>query len=221
MTAHRLWVFIHILLFVYWLGADLGVLLLAREAKRRDLGIAERGFALRMAVAIDFLPRICFALMLPVGLAVTASGGFASLPTWAHAAAWILAASWIVLIVALGRAVGSPRGEQLNRWHLGLQAVLLVVLGCVAIASLTMGAPFPFAWLATKLLLFAAIFGLGIGIDYAFRPVAPAFMRLAGGSGTAADESALSRGVDGAIRYVLALYLLLIVIALLGVTKPF
>ena len=53
---HQAVVFLHLLLFVYWLGADLGVLLLAREARRPDLSFAERAFALRMAMRIDSCP---------------------------------------------------------------------------------------------------------------------------------------------------------------------
>jgi hypothetical protein len=209
------------MLFVYWLGADLGVLLLARESKRRDLTVAERGFALRMALVIDFLPRIAFALMLPVGLAVTASGGFEIVPLWAHALAWAVALGWIALLLALSRSQGQPRAVTLNQWHLAIQGALMLVLGGIAILSLSSGMPFANAWLATKLLLYAAIFGLGLGIDAAFRPVAPAFLRIATQGGQDADEAVFSRGIDLAIRYVLALYAALIVIALLGVTKPF
>jgi hypothetical protein len=174
-----------------------------------------------MALVIDFLPRIAFALMLPVGLAVTSSGGYEVVPVWVHTLAWLFAIAWIVLITQLSRASGTPRGELLNRWHLRVQGVMLIVLGAVSLASLATGAPFANAWLATKLLLYALIFALGIGIDYAFRPVAPAFMRLASSGPSAADEAALAAGIDNAIRFVLALYALLILTALLGVTKPF
>lgn len=57
---HPLWVFVHVMLLVYWLGADLGVFLLAKAAKRTELSFAERAFALRMAVSIDLVPRLCF-----------------------------------------------------------------------------------------------------------------------------------------------------------------
>jgi hypothetical protein len=69
--------------------------------------------------------------------------------------------------------------------------------------------------------LFAAIFALGIGIDYAFRPVGPAFVRLAQEGSKPDIEAAIGSSVDGAIRYVFCLYALLVVIAFLGVTKPF
>ena len=48
-SAIDVWKYIHILLFVYWLGADLGVFLLALASKRRNLSFPERALALKMA----------------------------------------------------------------------------------------------------------------------------------------------------------------------------
>ncbi|MFO0226834.1 MAG: hypothetical protein ACK52B_00265, partial [Gammaproteobacteria bacterium] len=67
----------------------------------------------------------------------------------------------------------------------------------------------------------ACVFALGIGIDVAFRPVGPAFMRLASEGSSPQIEAEVSRGIDGAVRVVLALYLLLALIAFSGVAKPF
>ena len=83
MIDHRVWVFIHVMLLVYWLGGDLGVFVLARAAKRPELSFAERAFALKMAVTIDLVPRLCFTVMFPVGLHVAASGGWLQVPAWA------------------------------------------------------------------------------------------------------------------------------------------
>ncbi len=221
MTEHNLWVFVHILLFVYWLGADLGVFLLARVAKLANLSFAERALALKMALVIDTTPRICFALMFPVGLHLCDSGGFLPVSTLYLALAWLIALAWIALLVALGRATGTPRGERLNRFHLGFQAVALIVIGALGIWSLVGAGPFQGAWLGLKVTLFAAVFALSIGIDYAFRPIGPAFARLAQEGSKPDIEAAIGSSVDGAIRYVLALYGLLVVIAFLGVTKPF
>jgi hypothetical protein len=60
---------------------------------------------------------------------------------------------------------------------------------------------------------------MGIGIDIAFRPIGPAFMRLATEGSQPDIEHSISTAVDGAIRYVLGLYALLVVIAFIGITK--
>ena len=134
MTAHSLWIYVHILLLVYWLGADLGVLLLALAAKRSTLSFAERAFALRMATIIDFLPRICFTLMFPVGLQLT-QGAWAQIPSWVLALAWAIALGWIALIFAVARSEGSPRAKALNHAQLLLQTVLLLVIGTIGVRS--------------------------------------------------------------------------------------
>jgi hypothetical protein len=55
----------------------------------------------------------------------------------------------------------------------------------------------------------------------AFRPIGPAFAELATRGSQPEIEQPISRAVDGAIRYVLALYGLIVIIAFLGVTKIF
>lgn len=217
--GHSVWVFVHLMLLVYWLGADLGVLLLARAAKRPDLSFAERAFALRMAVVIDLVPRLCFAVMFPVGLHVADSGGYLNVPMVALVVAWSVSVGWIMLLFAIGRHEGTPRGESLSRLNLALQAVLLVVVGALGVGAVLGFGPLPGGWFGLKILLFALIFALGIGIDFAFRPIVPAFARLAAEGSQPDIERDIGRAIDGTVRYVLALYALLIAIAFLGVTK--
>ncbi|MFZ9709030.1 MAG: hypothetical protein ACO3CV_05235 [Steroidobacteraceae bacterium] len=216
---HGLWVFIHVMLLVYWLGGDLGVFLLARSAKRAELSVAERLFALRMAVQIDLIPRLCFAVMLPVGLQVTASGGYAVIPSAVLLASWGFALVWITLLIAMGRAEGSPRAAVLARANLALQLLALLVIGYFGITAWLGLGPLPGGWYAAKIILFALIFATSIGIDLAFRPVAPAFIRLAQHGSEPGTEATITGAIDAAIRWVLALYALLIVIAFLGITK--
>ena len=216
---HTIWVFIHVMLLVYWLGGDLGVFLLAKAAKRADLSFAERAFALKMAIQIDLIPRLCFTLMFPVGLQLSASGGFIAVPTWVLASAWVASAGWIGLLFALGKAEGTPRAQMLNRLHLTWQSLLLLGLGTLGVLSLLDLGPLPGGWYGLKILLFALIFATSIGIDVAFRPIGPAFMRLATEGSQPDIEHMISAAVDGAIRYVLGLYALLVVIAFIGVTK--
>lgn len=216
---HTLWVFLHLLLFVYWLGGDLGVFLLAKAARRPALSFAERAFALQMAVRIDLVPRLCFALMWPVGLQVTVSGGFAAVPPTALGLSWLFAFGWIGLLMAIGRHEGKPLGAALSKVHLGFQCLAMLVIGYFGVTALLGFGPLPGGWFGAKVLLFAAIFAASIGIDLAFRPIGPAFVRLASEGSRPDIETAIAGAIDGAIRWVWMLYGLLVVIAFLGVTK--
>ena len=221
MSGHGIWVFLHVMLLVYWLGADLGVFVLARAAKRPSLSFAERAFALRMATVIDLVPRLCFTVMFPVGLHVADSGGWVQVPSWAFGLAWTVAAGWIALLFAIGRNEGRPLAETLNRVHLAFQALMFLGMAYLGIQALRGDGPLPGGRFGAKILLFSLIFAMGIGIDFAFRPIVPAFTRLATEGSKPEIEAAIGRAVDGAIRYVLGLYALLVAIAFLGVTKPF
>jgi len=129
--------------------------------------------------------------------------------------------AWIALLLTMWRNEGNPVAARLNRWHLGLQALLLVIIGAIGVSSWLGHGPLPGGWFAAKILLFALIFAMGIGIDLAFRPIGPAFMRLATEGSKPDIENTISVAVDSSIRYVLGLYALLIVITFLGITKFF
>ena len=221
MTDYGLWKFIHIMLLVYWLGADLGVFILARAVRRADLSFDQRALLLKYAMVIDFLPRICFALMLPVGLHLTDSSGYADVPVGLLVAGWVVAAAWLWLLRALGQSEGTPRQAQLARINLTGQAVygLVVIAAGLAVLSGYGGAQLP-PWLALKVLLFGLVFPCAIMIDVEFRPIGPAFARLATEGSTPEIEARIMRTVDRAVWWVLAIYALVVVISFLGAVQP-
>lgn len=218
--TYGIWKFSHILLLVYWLGADLGVLILARAARRADLTFDQRVLLLRYGMIIDILPRICFALMLPVSLHLAEAGGMATLPASAFVATWLVAAAWLWLIHAIHGAEGTPRHARLTTINLAGQAVLAVVAIAVGLASLLGHGPFAATWLALKVLLFGLIFPCAIMIDVEFRPAGPAFARLAAEGSTPEIEAQITGAVNRTVRWVLAIYTLVIVIAFLGAVQP-
>jgi hypothetical protein len=217
-TDYSLWKYVHVLLFVYWLGADLGVFLLARAVKRADLSFDQRALMLRMAMLIDATPRIAFVLMFPVGLELAVAMGVADPPALLRGLAWIVAAAWLAIVLGIGRNEGRPRAAALTKANLTLQGVLLVVLLGVGAYSVLGHGPFAEDWLAWKILLFALVFLCSIMIDREFGPLVPAFGRLATEGSTPDVEAAIREPIDGAIRWVLLLYGLLLVIAFLGTT---
>jgi hypothetical protein len=221
MSGHELWQYAHILLFVLWLGPDVGVLLLAKAVKRPDLSFDQRALLLRYAMLIDLAPRIAFVLMFPVGLQLAAGLGLVPAGAGVLALVWALAGAWLALVLAIGANEGKPLGARLMQLHLLAQAVLgLLFLGLGASSLLGYG-PFVGAWLGAKVLLFGLIFFFAIGIDREFRPIVPAFARLAAEGSSPAVERSIGGAIDGATRWVLSLYATLVVIGLLGTTKPF
>ena len=57
----------HLLLFVYWLGSDMGVFYSSGMAIDSKLSNAARVTASKIMIDLDFVPRICMSLMLTVG----------------------------------------------------------------------------------------------------------------------------------------------------------
>jgi hypothetical protein len=220
-TAVDVWKFAHILLFVYWLGADLGVFLLAKAAQRGDLTFDQRAIVLRMALRIDVLPRLSFALMFPVGLELGAARGLVDPTAGERALAWAVSAVWVAIVIGMVRAQDPARVKALKHANLALHWLLFLAVGVIGVASVLGRGPFPAGWFGWKILLFALIFFCGIMIDREFDPVAPAFARLAAEGSKPDIERAITRGIDRSIVWVLALYALVVVIAFLGTARPF
>jgi hypothetical protein len=63
---------LHLLLFTYWLGADLGVFYSSRYVLRSDLPPASRAVALKIMAWLDVAPRLCLVLFLPSGVTLMA-----------------------------------------------------------------------------------------------------------------------------------------------------
>jgi hypothetical protein len=120
--------FIHILLLVYWLGADLGVYLCARYVGRADLPLAERRRFLELLVQLDMGPRTALVLMIPTGLALALLGGWLPLDPASVAAIGVAALAWLGLVWHLHRS-GSMSGALWRIDHYLRHAVVALTLG--------------------------------------------------------------------------------------------
>lgn len=220
MDVHKLWIFVHIMLLVYWLGADLGVFILARRAKNAALAFETRLKLLEAAMAIDLLPRICFALMIPVGATLAATSGIIAPPAIALAGAWGYGIVWSILTIWATRWEGKPIGAVWRRANLGMQGVLGAAFVTLAAASLFGSGPIDAPWLAQKLFVFGLIYPAAIMIDVAFQPGVKAFAAIAAEGSTERRERAFSKSVDATCVWVLVVYFLVALTAFLGVMQP-
>lgn len=218
MQNHEFWVFVHIVLFVYWLGADVGVFVLARRAKDPTLAFSQRSLLLEMAMKIDFTPRIAFVLMLPVGVQLAWNLGLLHSSALLPAMAWAVAGFWLALVLVVARnPAASPLLQRvLSAWLLILATAMFTASALGMWTDTLLSVP----WLTGKLALYGVICLLALGIDYAFKPVGAGFAELAARGSSEQLEARISSGIDATIRVVVALYLALLLAAFLGTVKP-
>lgn len=224
-TPYAIAVFVHLLLFVVWLGGDIGVFLLGQNFRRRERWTLEQRVALlTMLVVVDLAPRLAWALMVPVSLTVLQLGKWWEVGWGALALAWAAGLWWCWFVLFSHRRQNGPVTPALrvNRWLEGYFKALMVVFYLyLGVASWLWGAPLPTRWLALKALLFGLIFLAAIMIDLTFKPVGALLGRLLNEGSSAATEVPLRAAMDRTRVWVLTVYALLLVTAFLGTVKPF
>lgn len=220
-TTYSLLVFFHLLLFVFWLGGDLGVAILGEHFRKRKYSIEERVTILRLLIINDLGPRIAWALMIPSTISLLFAGGYWALPLWAVLLAWGVGAFWVWLVIAGHKADQTPKGKTLKKIEYWLKwALCLFYLGLGGI-SLATDAPLAENWLASKALLFGLIFVAAIMIDVMFKPLGGPLMRLITEGSSDETEKPVLVIMNRTRLWVRIVYVLLVVTAFLGNTKAF
>jgi len=212
--------FVHVLLFVFWLGGDLGVFILGQQSRRKHVYSQEQRQALlRVLIMVDMGPRTCIALMVPISLTLAHVGGWWLMPIWLIVLGWIvgcllLSAAWIAFLNH-GRPI-EKTAKIIDFW---LQVSMALFYAYVAIKSLWTDTPIVQDWLAGKTLLYSLIFVSAILIDLSYRPMASALKALEANSTSESEQAVLA--IQNRTRvWVIAIYVLLFAIGFFGVTKP-
>ncbi|MEM7570635.1 MAG: hypothetical protein AAF337_12650 [Pseudomonadota bacterium] len=214
-TAAGLLTLLHVLLFVFWLGADLGVFYTAKYVARADLSKAERLRFLELLLRLDMFPRSSLILMLPVGFSLAHVIGWAPLSPIAMILIWSAGIAWFVLMWSVHKR---PQALQLKKLDVAVRGAVMAALIGVAVISLANGMWSDQAWLSLKLLLFAAVIGLGLLLRGSVALWIKGFGLLEADAD--AGNALITKGHKEATRFAHTLWLLLIVMAFLGVSKP-
>ncbi len=220
MDSQAVWIFLHVALLVYWLGADIGVFYSSLQVIKPEHPPETRAAIVKVLTFVNYFPATASILMLPVGLQL-AAGVDASPVTGAWLVlVWLGALAWLAITHSSAKRRGTPVGQQLANLDLAIRVVLILVLGAAALVSLAGDDPFKANWLALKVLLYAYILICGLGIRFSFASFGPAFRRLMSEGSTPETEAALKRPVVIVKPWVLALWGGLVVMALIGIAQP-
>jgi len=215
-----LWAYVHIVLFVYWLGADVGLYLVMIFVKNPALSYETRVTLIRLAFYIDQFPRVAFALILPVGLHLVRGLGLYPLPDAVLALGWVVGIAWSALHLVVMLRKGTVLARRLTRVNQVYELLMGGFFVAVGALSLATGAPVAAGWFALKLLLFGLVFWVILGIDTVFQPFTT-ILRMGPKGSTPAAEAAVTRATHLTMAWALLMYALILGIAFLGVVKPF
>ncbi len=212
----------HVLLFVYWLGADLAVLYSARYVADPGLSLETRATISQIMAFVDLFPRMSVPLIGAVGATLGVMTADFNFGVPVLALIWTLALIWLTL----NGWLYAHRGDALRTapWRRFDVAWRSVIGTAVLVAGLAALAGFGITdnrSLALKLLIFAAAIFLSLVLRRVFLPFRPALRRLADGTGGHADVVLMQRTLSRTRPIVLGIWALTVMAAALGLWQPF
>jgi hypothetical protein len=218
MEAHTLLLFAHVLLFVFWLGTDVGVFLAAKISEKSDLSVETRSTVLGLGMVLDRLPRSALTLILPTGLQLAVNTGQLTVAGSVVMAVWAISLVWLVILWVGFLKPQTPTEQRVMIFNLLMNALLALVVTGYAIMLLTGGEVA--TWLAAKILMVGLIFIAGVTLDTLFKPAVEAFVEIVTQGATPERDEKYARAISPVYVVVLAIYALVLVAAYLGLAKP-
>jgi hypothetical protein len=207
---------LHLLVFAYWLGGDIGVFyssFLLVDPKRAAAGRLAAG---KILSDVDLAPRICLLLTAPTGLALAAAKGWIVLDAVSITLLFAAAAAWIFVILHLHRKHGPA-------WLRTADVFARIAFLCALTGAGAMGlagvVELP-SFLSLKLLLLAFCIAMGLLVRASLTGFTPAYVALASKGPNPESDKAIADALAKARPFVVAIWAALIVAAYLGVATP-
>lgn len=217
--TYLLVLFLHQLLFVFWLGPDIGIYMWSRKAVNPELTPAQRLAAGRIMTTIDIIPRVCMSLMLTVGGVLTELRGIDH-PWWQMAGIWLLGPVWLTLTLLVYMRSASPDGARLRQLDNLFRWALLVGIPLSVAYSVITERLAGYPWVTAKLLLFAALVGFGLLLRHRLEPFRAALLQMAATGPSPELDKVMQRSLARGRTFLFASWLALAVAAGLGLAQP-
>lgn len=217
MLDQAVFALLHVLVFVYWLGGDLGAFYTSRFLTQPDVSPDRRLMAAKIVGDVDMAPRTALILALPTGLMLAESRGWMSLG-WGPVAGIVIASLiWLAIAWKL-HLQHAPPSETLKRIDFTIRWAMVLTLGGWAVAGLAGALSVPL-FIALKLLTLVGCILLGLFIRSVLQPLGPALAALHGPEVVAAQAD-LAQTLKRARPLVSGIWVLLLIAAFLGLWTP-
>lgn len=218
-TTYELLQFLHVFLFVFWLGPDVAVYVWGRKVVETATTPEQRVVAGQMMDKVEYIPRMAISLMLTAGGLLSEYVGLEH-PWWQMAGIVLLGPVWLGLVLVAIIRDGTPGGATARRLEDALRWLLIVVVPVSVAWSTTTGRLVLAPYVGAKLMLFAAILVFGQLLKARLAPLRAGLAELASAGPSPELDDRLRSSLLRSRPYTVAIWIALLLAALLGVLKP-
>ena len=220
MSGQDIALLMHLLLFAYWLGGDIGVFYSSGFAVNRKLSRGARQAAGTIMMNLDLIPRLCLSLMLTVGGILTHYYGIDH-PLWQMVGIILLGPIWTCSLISIHFNEGTDLVKTMTKIDYYFRWIMVFTL----IASVSYAFYFTDRlnanpWVGAKLIVFAALIFCGIMIRKYIGGFIKGIHNIATDNINEADDIAMAASLSKARVFVLTIWVLLLVEVWIGVAKP-
>lgn len=217
MTTFLLLKYVHILLFVFWLGTDMGTYYASRFVINSKLSTPQRATAMQILMGCDLGPRIAMPLSIPTGIHLGSLLGVVKISTTALSLVWGISILWLVLVLAVHFGKKESLKKKLKNIDFWIRPLMVLVVGGFALYSMANPEYILADWVNYKLLIVCGLILFGLGIRYHLEKFTPAFVNLMQGTDMAESNTIIKQRMDKCLPYVYGIWIGLLVNGALGV----
>ena len=218
-TGYEVVLLLHQLLFVFWLGPDLGRYIWSTRAANSALSPTTRITAGGLINKIELFPRVCISLMLTVGGILTEAVGLTH-PWWQMAGIVLLGPVWLSMVLIGHFRANTDLGKLIKNTDVLFRLFMTAAILASVSYSWSIGRFDTTQWVAGKLVLFAAIVLFGMFMRIRLKPFDAGLAEMASDGPSDKIDASMSKSLASARPYVFGIWIALALAAWLGVAQP-
>jgi len=216
MTTFLILKYFHILLFVFWLGTDMGTFYSSRFVIDPKLSGPQRATALQILLGCDLGPRIAMPLIMPTGLHMASIIGLFKISTLGLVFIWLAGVVWLALVLSLHFGKDEATKAKLSKIDFWIRPIIVIGVGAIALYSLYQPTYITAPYLAWKLLIVCGLILCGLAIRYHLGIFKPAFKNMMMGQDLDNANHIIKKKMSDCMPYVYGIWIGLLLNAALG-----
>ncbi len=208
---------LHVMLFAFWLGTDMGTYYSSKFVVDPALTPAQRTTALNILLGCDLGPRISMPLVVPTGLHMASLMAIAKVSTVTLVIVWVVSLLWLALVLSAHFNKKESTKKKLKSIDFWIRPVLVIGIATIAIYNLMQPTHLMAPFLNYKLLVLCGLILCGLGIRQQLSKFTPAFIDLVSGNEKPETNTILKKRMDNCLPYVYGIWAGTIACAALGI----